>query len=61
MTSLDELYNEVHIIAYYYKWGEKDILSLPIFKRKKYISFIERQVKAENQVDAGDEAYYDDY
>lgn len=48
ITSLDELYSEVHILAYYYKWEEDKILSLPIFKRQKYIELIEKQIKAEN-------------
>lgn len=55
ITSLDELYYEVHRLAYYYKWGEKEILSLPIFKRAKYLELIEQQIKAENS-DPDDEA-----
>lgn len=60
ITSLDSLYEEVHYIAYYYKWGEKEILSLPVFKRKKYLELIEKQVKAEN-ADPDDEANSDIY
>lgn len=48
IDSLDKLYNDVHILAYFYHWGEKEILSLPIFKRKIYKELIEEQVKAEN-------------
>lgn len=48
----------MHILAYYYKWGEKEILSLPIFKRQMYIKYIQRQVKAENNVQ--DETDYDE-
>jgi hypothetical protein len=42
------LYNDIHIIAYFYKWGEEEILRLSSRKRQKYISLIEEQVKAEN-------------
>jgi hypothetical protein len=51
ITSLDDLYDEVHIIAYYYKWGEKEILSLPSFKRRMYLERIDKQIKAENQTE----------
>lgn len=51
---------EVHIIAYYYHWGEKEILSLPIFKRSKYVDLIDRQIKAENDT-GDDEALAEDY
>lgn len=61
ITSLDELYDQVHIIAYYYGWGEDKILSLPILKRTKYVDLIIRQVKAENRTDDGDEATDIDY
>lgn len=51
---------EVHIIAYFYHWGEDKILSLPISKRAKYIELIDKQVKAENST-GDDEAQSDDY
>lgn len=59
ITSLDELYEQVHIIAYKYGWGEDKILSLPILKRIKYVELIIRQVKAENATNDGDEATED--
>lgn len=38
--SLDALYREVHYLAFYYHWAEKDILSFPRWKRKKYIELL---------------------
>jgi hypothetical protein len=57
IVSLESLYIQVHTIAYSYHWGEKDILSLPSFKRKMYIDLIEKQLKANNSAnDPDDEA-----
>jgi hypothetical protein len=52
--SLEELYNDVHIIAYFYHWGEKEIMSLPILKRRSYRERIAQQVEAENHPDEED-------
>lgn len=52
------LYDEVHIIAYKYHWGEGEIMSLPFRKRKHYVKLIIEQSKAENP-DGEDNGTYD--
>jgi len=37
---IDQLYREVHLLAYHYHWTENKILSLPRWKRKKYIEHL---------------------
>ena len=36
----DDLWREVHEMAFYYHWSEGDILSLPRWKRKRYLNYI---------------------
>jgi len=45
------LHDEIHKIAYFYHWGESEILALPILKRKDYVKRIKEQVEAENGTD----------
>jgi hypothetical protein len=43
-----QLEREVHWIAFHYHWGEKDILSLPINKRKRYVELINTTLSGES-------------
>jgi hypothetical protein len=38
----NELFTEIHRLAGYYHWSETEILSLPLWRRKKYLSLIDR-------------------
>ena len=40
MTSLDGLYEEVHHLAYYYHWPERDILEMSRSKRRRYLALL---------------------
>lgn len=65
ITSLDVLYDEVHIIAFKYHWGESEIMNLPFRKRKRYVRLILEQQKADqesiNGEDSGTFDYTDNY
>jgi hypothetical protein len=39
------LEKEIHWIAFYYHWSEDSILSLPIWKRKRYIDLINATIR----------------
>lgn len=51
VINMASLYNDVHILAYFYHWDEKSILTLPTEKRQKYIELIKAQIEAENGED----------
>lgn len=38
----EDILFDVHQIAYYYHWGERDILALPRARRQKYLALIDR-------------------
>lgn len=44
----EEILREVHILAACYHWSERDILSLPRDRRKRYLRMIERDGSAGN-------------
>jgi hypothetical protein len=44
-----DLDNEIHTLAINYHWSEKEILSLPRKRRKRYLDFIEKQT--DNTID----------
>ena len=48
-VSLDELYQEVHFLAFYYKWSESEILSMTRQKRQKYLALLEAQLGRDMQ------------
>jgi len=43
--SSQNLWEEIHHLAFFYHWSEADILTLPRWKRKMYLGFIGRQVQ----------------
>jgi hypothetical protein len=43
--SSENLWEEIHHLAFFYHWTETDILALPRWKRKMYLGFISRQVQ----------------
>ncbi len=45
--SLRDLESEVHWLAFHYHWSENEILSLPVRRRKRYISLINSTVTGE--------------
>ena len=65
----EDVLAEAHIIAYYYHWSEREIMSLPSRKRSKYVGLIADQVKRENgksdddmpELEDEDFDDYDDY
>ncbi|MBI4650376.1 hypothetical protein HY745_03640 [Candidatus Desantisbacteria bacterium] len=40
----DDLWNEVHKLAFYYHWPESDILALSRWKRKMYLNYINNHI-----------------
>nr|NIM16422.1 hypothetical protein [Candidatus Aminicenantes bacterium]NIM81468.1 hypothetical protein [Candidatus Aminicenantes bacterium]NIN22576.1 hypothetical protein [Candidatus Aminicenantes bacterium]NIN44655.1 hypothetical protein [Candidatus Aminicenantes bacterium]NIN89186.1 hypothetical protein [Candidatus Aminicenantes bacterium] len=38
--NLDQLYQEVHFLAFYYKWSESEILAMTNKKRRKYLELL---------------------
>jgi len=50
--NLDALYQELHLLALHYHWGEADILRLPTSKRRRYLRLLARHVgdAEENQL-----------
>lgn len=45
----DAFYREIHYLAYYYHWSLDQILSLPRWKRKKYIEFLIDEISRERE------------
>lgn len=37
---MDQLYQEIHLLAFYYKWSESEILSMTSKKRRKYLELL---------------------
>jgi hypothetical protein len=50
MSSLDRLYDEVHVLALHYHWAERDILALPAAKRQRYLGLLARQFGAREEL-----------
>lgn len=42
------LYAEVHLLAFYYHWGEAEILGLPTAKRRRYLELLESALSGES-------------
>jgi len=49
MSSLDRLYQEVHVLALHYHWSEHRILALPAAKRQRYLALLARQFGARDE------------
>lgn len=47
-TSLNLLYREIHYLAYYYHWSEKEIMEMPREKRYRYIEVLEKEIERMN-------------
>ena len=43
--NLNQLYQEVHFLAFYYKWSESDILSMTRKKRRNYLELLNEHVE----------------
>ena len=43
MTSIEMLYEEIHVLALHYHWSEADLLGLPRTKRRRYLGLVARQ------------------
>jgi hypothetical protein len=43
MSTLDRLYQEVHVLALHYHWSERSILALPAAKRQRYLGLLASQ------------------
>lgn len=49
VISLESLYEEIHVIALYYHWGEDIILSLSSAKREMYYEKVVDHVNKKNR------------
>lgn len=47
--NLDQLYWEVHFLAFYYKWSEGEILSMTNKKRRKYLELLSEHIERTRQ------------
>ncbi len=47
--NLNQLYQEVHFLAFYYKWSESDILSMTRKKRRNYLELLNEHVERRNR------------
>jgi len=47
-ASRDLLYREVHYLAYYYHWSEKEIMAMPRDKRRRYIEVLADELERLN-------------
>lgn len=47
-SSLDLLYREVHYLAYYYHWSEKEIMDMSREKRRNYIAILADEIERQN-------------
>ncbi|AIF82578.1 hypothetical protein NTE_00497 [Candidatus Nitrososphaera evergladensis SR1] len=47
IAARNQLEKDIHWLAFHYHWSEKDILSLPIKKRKAYIDLINATISGE--------------
>jgi hypothetical protein len=47
-TSRDLLYREVHYLAYYYHWSEREIMEMPREKRRRYIEVLADEIERLN-------------
>ncbi len=47
--NLDQLYLEVHFLAFYYKWSESEILSMTNKKRRKYLELLGEHIERTRQ------------
>jgi len=48
VTSAEQLYKEVHYLAFHYHWGEQEILALSRTKRERYIAILSDQLEELN-------------
>jgi hypothetical protein len=48
VTSAEQLYKEVHYLAFHYHWSEEEILGLSKTKRERYISILTDQLEELN-------------
>ncbi len=47
-TSLNLLYREIHYLAYYYHWSEKEIMEMPREKRYRHIEVLSEEIERMN-------------
>jgi hypothetical protein len=52
-VALDRLFAEVHTLAYFYHWSERDILSLPRQRRWRYLELLARQTAGRHSSGGG--------
>ena len=45
----EQLYSEIHLLALYYNWSEKEILSLIRNKRRMYVELLKNEIEQYNQ------------
>lgn len=49
MLNLNKLYSEIHFLAFHYHWSEKDILDLPLQKRRMYVNMLLSELESKGQ------------
>lgn len=51
-VALDQLYQEVHHLAFHYHWSEGEILGLPRVKRRRYLTLLAESFERSREQDA---------
>jgi hypothetical protein len=53
VMSLDNLYREIHSLAFHYHWAERDILAMNRAKRSRYLSLLVQQLEQPENTQEG--------
>lgn len=48
-TDVDNLINEIHLLAYFYHWGNKECWEMPCTERDVFVDKIIAQLRAESR------------
>jgi len=41
-SQIGNIYTDIHTLAWYYHWGEEEILNMPRSRRQQYLALIDR-------------------
>ncbi len=47
-TTADQIYREIHYLAYHYHWSERELLAMSKAKRRKYIQVLAAEIERSN-------------
>lgn len=53
LSPVERVYDEIHVLSYFYHWDGEYCWSLPVTKREYFVWKIREQIKAENKAAKG--------